>query len=605
MLSLKANRIHFLTFASVVIFGVYAIWMAKVFGRGFSFNDEAFYVIQAGDWRSPGARVSFFGVIWAPIFSLLRENIYWFRISGAIALITSAWYFSRSLFKLNILDEIDSQTKLIASLAIVCSSLDYYTWTWTLYSPSYNLLNLLVMFISTGTLLRIMVANEPLCGNKLKIILYFVYAATMGVAFANKFSACISMLIIHMGIYLIKPMPRWLEFIALPTLTISGVLIVIALLYLSGVNVYDDMRNGFAFGKLLGQRDLIGDIGELLFIHLPKFYFKGWRGNWFVPASVILTAVLARYIKNGFFLFQVLVVVLVAWFSNKIQVVEADSSGIVLLSFFSLWLAILIFNSKEKIGYAGIRLFLILMFLSGLPVAFSLGTGNNPVYVARAAQVFLISMIVVTLLFSLQRNWMHKRTVGIALIILSLTPFTGITLPWRSGEATYGLFVPLSSQTFPVKLGSGTISVDERTAESLSDYEELLIKAGFQAGSPMIDMTGRFPGLVLFAKGKPTGGRTWIQSSFLGNNLGAPLAAKWLLDQQSSESLSKNWLLTFPQGRGGHDWRSLLSSKVGENAYTKMGVFRFPYYADGGNYAEIELWAPAKPSAVTKKTGSI
>lgn len=605
MLSLRANRIHFLTFTSVVIFGAYAIWMAKVFGRGFSFNDEAYYVMQAENWRASEARVSFFGVIWAPIFSLLRENIYWFRISGAIALITSAWYFSRSIFLLNILDKINNQTKLIASLAIVCSSLDYYTWTWTLYSPSYNLLNLLVMFISTGILFRIMEANGPLYDNKLKIILYFVYAATMGIAFANKFSTCISMLIIHMGIYLIKPMPRWLELTALPVLTISGALIVIALLYLSGVNVYNDVRNGFAFGKLLVQRDLIGDIGDLLFTHLPNFYFKGWRENWVVPASVILTAVLARYIKNGFFLFQVLVVVLVAWFSNKIQVVEADSSGIVFLSFISLWLAILIFDSGEKIGYSGIRLFLILLFLSGLPIAYSLGTGNNPVYVARAAQAFLISMIVVTLLFSLQRTWMHKRTVEIALIILSLTPFTGITLPWRSGEATYGLFASLSSQTFPVKLGSGTIRVDERTAESLADYNALLIKAGFQAGSPMIDMTGRFPGLVLFAKGKPAGGRTWIQSSFLGNNLGAPLAAKWLIDQQNSESLSRNWLLAFPQGRGGHDWRSLLSSKVGDNAYTKIGVFRFPYYADGGNYVEIELWAPAKPFEVTIKSGLI
>lgn len=582
--------------ASLLVFGLYAAWLLLVFGHGFSFNDEAFYVMQTEGWRMPEARMSFSGTFWAPVFGLFNKNIYWFRVSGAITLFVSAWYFSASLFKLKALAGLDSQSKLSATLVIMCCSLDYYTCTWTLYTPSYNLLNLVTMLISTGILIRLISIREQLQDEKKKIFYYVAYAAIMGIAFVNKFTTCISMMIIHMGIYLIQPKPRWKELAILPILTILGSLIMISALYLLGINVYDDVSNAFSFVKLLTSRNIANDIKDLLYTHIPNFYFMGWKEYWFLPAIVVAIAYLAKNIKNGFFLLQVLVIVIMALFSIKVQTLKEESSGIVFLTLLSLWLAILIFQQKTKNSDAGFFFFLFLVFLSGMPIAYTFGTGMNPLYLTKAAQVFLISLIVITLIFSLQRKWIDKLTLKISLIICSLVPLTGITLPWRSGEATYGLFVPLSSQTFPVKLGSGTLMVDERTKNSLASYDELLSKAGFQEGYPMIDMTGRFPGLVYFAKGKPAGGKMWIQSSFLGNNLGAPLAAQWFINKQNSSSLSKTWLLAFPQGKGGHDWRTLLKSKVGEHAYTKMGEFQFPYYADSGNYAVIELWAPTIPT---------
>ena len=256
-----------LTVVSLLVFGLYAVWLLLVFGRGFSFNDEAFYVMHTDNWRLPEARATFFGVFWAPVFGLIQENIYWFRVSGAVTLFVSAWYFSACLLKLKMLEGVDSQSKLLATLAIICCSLDYYTTTWTLYTPSYNLLNLVTMLISTGILLRLMAIKEQLQDKKMKIFYYVAYAVIMGISFVNKFTTCISLMVIHMGMYLVQPKLRWKELALLPTLMILGSFMLIVTLYLLGINVYDDVRNGFSFVNLLISRDMAKDIKDLLFVH--------------------------------------------------------------------------------------------------------------------------------------------------------------------------------------------------------------------------------------------------------------------------------------------------------------------------------------------------
>ena len=114
-----------------------------------------------------------------------------------------------------------------------------------------------------------------------------------------------------------------------------------------------------------------------------------------------------------------------------------------------------------------------------------------------------------------------------------------------SMEAPYRQPQPLRLQNEVVRIGTtgSELRVAHETAEYINKFDRLARSAGFRPGDPMLDMTGRFPGL-LYAIGAKAIGRPWMH----GGNPGSDDVAIAFFDRMSRQELREAWVLTEPTG---------------------------------------------------------
>ena len=100
---------------------------------------------------------------------------------------------------------------------------------------------------------------------------------------------------------------------------------------------------------------------------------------------------------------------------------------------------------------------------------------------------------------------------------------------------------PLRENNKPVKIGKAgsTLILAESFGRYLSEAMDLAKRGGFSRGTPMIDLTGRSPGL-LYAIGAKSIGQAWLFAGYPGSNEFAADALK----RVACEELAVAWLLT-------------------------------------------------------------
>ena len=181
------------------------------------------------------------------------------------------------------------------------------------------------------------------------------------------------------------------------------------------------------------------------------------------------------------------------------------------------------------------------VFFTLLPLAFAVGTSNNYWQVATSAAFFL-TLSSFSLLSARnwgQASWRHLLPLAISSLVMTIVIVEhGMEHPYRDPN-------PLTSSTVPVQMGQAgdMLLLNSNFAAYLEALRRLSRNAGFQTGTPMIDLTGHYPGSLYALAAKPVGA-AWL----IGGYPGSDKVAVANLDLVPCQELVRSWVLTEPDG---------------------------------------------------------
>lgn len=181
------------------------------------------------------------------------------------------------------------------------------------------------------------------------------------------------------------------------------------------------------------------------------------------------------------------------------------------------------------------------VFFALLPLSFTAGTANNYWRIAPSAAFFftLSSFSLIGASDWVQSSW--SRLLPLALSSMVMT----IVIVEHGMEHPYRDPVPLTSSTVSVRMGEAgkMLLVNPSFATYLETLRQLSSKAGFQPGTPAIDLTGHYPGSLHAIGAKPVGA-PWL----IGGYPGSDQLAAFNLDLVACQELVRSWVLTEPDG---------------------------------------------------------
>src|SRR5260370_14436947 len=143
------------------------------------------------------------------------------------------------------------------------------------------------------------------------------------------------------------------------------------------------------------------------------------------------------------------------------------------------------------------------VFLIVLPYAYAFGTGNNYwEQGARAGLFWLLGFLVITIDLTAKHAAWHSLIpiTGAALLVPTTVLLVAMANPYRQVHA-------LRLQKTEVQIGraNSTLLLDADGATYVRDLRQILADNGFQAGDPMLDLSGVSPGSIYLIGRHPPG----------------------------------------------------------------------------------------------------
>lgn len=573
---------------------VYIAVLGVFFGRGFDISDESFYLLHYRHWSEFAGSFSFFGAYLAIPYHLLGESIWAIRFFGLVMLMAGAYFFALELFKNLPVNETNENDLRVGAAAVSCAAATFYLVFGTLYTPGYNLLNLVLMLFSTGLLLRISRKVES------NTAMNFLYGICMGALFFTKFPSFFTTLAAHFFMLaLIRSDGRWRLSARLLIAILAGLLVNYGYLAWQAGNILKMFSVGMENGALLLPRDVMKDTLNLFVSDIPNIVLGGMAKLLpiILPAVAIAALVLffSKRIKIWPGWSSVLIVAVafspLGFLSSREALNNSTWTAIVLLwavCLFCFW------RNKNYSPFLLIKSTLLAIIVALLPVAHSFGTGNSVQLAVGMSVVFPIAVCIGILIFLRSADHIGRWAFVICLAIISIAPLFSICKQWTQPDKTYRLKTGLNGQNADVRIGKTTVAVEAKSAKAFEEFRTILREHGYAAGTPMLDMADS-PGLVLIANGRPLGS-AWM---FVGYS-GSDAVATGLLEHHvKAEDIRSAWILSAPEPKAGLDWTGIMRHILGGVPYKKVGSFCLPVAegnkscaSDGALSKTIEVWAP-------------
>ena len=241
---------------------------------------------------------------------------------------------------------------------------------------------------------------------------------------------------------------------------------------------------------------------------------------------------------------------------------------------------------SDSVPYWGMA---VLFFL--MPYTFAFGTIGNYWRVGSSASIFWVfgGLVMMGPLIRSQKNLIFALPLVLATQAVTAALLqTGLERPYRQPQ-------PIRNNDTPMKFGaSGSeLMLSAGFAKYVSEANAVAQRAGLQANTPVIDLTGQSPG-ILYALNAESIGQAWT----IGGYPGSAKLAIAALERVSCEKIAAAWLLWEPNGQ-----RSLpaeVMQSLGADFptnYRQMGAWETADGA-GGRKQRIQqiLLAPAAPT---------
>ena len=262
--------------------------------------------------------------------------------------------------------------------------------------------------------------------------------------------------------------------------------------------------------------------------------------------------------------------------------------------FFGLTLATFALGCRHLLKRGVSKLALAVCFAI-FPFVFAFGSNNDYLSVGSRAGIFWIaSCILVLSAMSLTRlSWRVLLPLSVGAQALAILVFlVAMEYPFRQPQS-------LRQNEAVVRVGrtGSELVLSHEVAKYIGEFDQLLKNGGFLQGDPMIDLTGRSPG-VLFLVGARSIGWPWLSGGYKGS---ANLAFA-ALDRESCNELARMWVLTEPTGP--RNIQSEILQRYGldlKRDFTDLGKLSSPAGSYLGGHEQHVLKPHHRPEEVRVK----
>ena len=508
--------------AIAVALALYVAWdVFTLLGRGFDLTDEAFYILWIAAPRSYEMSATFFAYLIHPLYTLLDGNIAVLRFLAAGLLIAGGAGAFWAVGPAGRADDVPTAlvTPLVAgglAIAAGVSQLVYYSYFW-LPTPSYNwlvTLASLALLAALGLLTR-----QALYGSA-------ILAAIAGVLalFAKPLSAPLFAAIYLL--VLVITLRDWTAVLAQAARGAVACLVLLVLLapFVAYDRVLEQALTYLPNASYLPSRRTVLYNFELLMRS---------EGPQIVAAGLLLIALFSeRWSRRTRIVLMAALAVAVIW--GSLPAIRSDAlqphlgTLLTLIAAFTVALARFLATSPERRAWLSVLGWAIL-----IPWAASFGTGNT--WQNQTSLHIGVACVVILAALCELRRWSAPAALVCAVALLAVT-YREMSL---ATATPYRQATPIHAQNDRVTSGPlATLRLSPETAAFARTLRERAAEAGFTPGTPVIDLSGELPGVVVLLEGRAPV-TPWI--------LGGYDQSDWLLrfavDNTPAEVRERAWLI--------------------------------------------------------------
>ena len=533
-----------LVLSSAVVSVSTLIWILWACRYGIDWTDEGYHLVWISNPFIYPVSHTQFGFVYHPLYEWVDGNIATLRQANVLIFFGLAWILTSTFFKtIPCPHPIPRWHGTVITAGFAVLTFTYFRhWVW-LPTPSYNSLALQsLMIAATGLLLMERDgARESLAGCLLLGIggwLAFMAKPTTAIALG-----CCSVF------YLLAVGKFTARFLFLP-------MAVAAISFVGGAWSIDGSVTGFIkrLEEGIEQFWLLKSghgLAEVLRYDTLSFYGNGPAALTASVAVFFFTAFLLRSRTNVVMYCGTMLSALFPFFSLAIifgflHVNLARDLGLGERQGLLLWAipftaAFIGLSSRTFSGAFDVsraqwaRAFIFL----ALPAAYSFGANTNYWLKSIGAGIFWVLAGLVLVVPAMN----HPRFKSVLLSLALASQMMTVLLVHYAMDHPYRQPQPLRENNTPVEVGKAgsTLILAESFERYLSEAMDLAKRGAFSRGTPMIDLTGRSPGL-LYALGAKSIGQAWLVAGYPGSHEFAADALK----RVACEELSVAWLLTEP-----------------------------------------------------------
>lgn len=512
-------------------------WVLWACGRGFDFTDEGLYLVWSNSPYAYSSSITQFGFVYHPLEWLLGGNIALLRQANVLLTFGLAW-IAASVFLARAIGETATKTsRLVASAAFAGSSLVFFQ-LW-LPSPNYNSLTFQALLVTLIGLVKI-------DGDRARFNFgpWLIVALGGWLAFMAKPTSALALALLC-ALYLLCARKLSVRGIAVSLFGAAALLVVGAWLIDGSIRGFiNRILSGLELGHALGGGH---EFAQMLRID-PIFMPDGLKIAILVGGAVAAVAALLLMTKIWFVQAVAALAVLAGLgyaialafgglpapdfgMFHGMLMLAAPLAGLVVFAACGVtrqWRIL----QPEKLA--------MIVACALLPFAYTFGTNNNYwVASGNAAYFWLLAGAGMWGLIK-PREESSDSMLPMAVIGLIVTAI----LLQLAMSSPYRQLKPLRDNDHPTVLGRGegsSLLLSNADHRYLEQFRQVGTRAGFHAGTPMIDLTGRSPGL-LYAGGAHNVGQPWLIGGYPGS---AQFVSK-ALDAEACDVLAKSWLLIEP-----------------------------------------------------------
>jgi len=517
-------------------------WVLYYCQYGIDFTDESFYIVWASNPFSYSTSTSQFGFIYYPIFKLLGNDIVLFRQFNILLTFCLAWILTYLLLAIFFSNQITSVAfRIVIACTLATTSILFIQIG--LRTPSYNSLNLQALIITVIGLLLFekRLFNSSVVGAVLVGLGgWLTFMAKPSTAMMLGILVCIYLLIakkVHMKLIGVSILTAML-LVMLSAVLIDGSIYDFVIRIQTDLSLTLAMDKNYSIFELL-KIDTI-DLNDRQFLKL----FIEMLGISLIAMAVMYAPQFTFCAKRFNLLLCLLILVLVA---SHIAILVSGTSPhfsvqraafILSIPITSIFVGMMFSKSRVifELNRSHWGLIIILLLL---PHAYAFGTNTNYWETGGSAGMFWVlgGLVFLTTIKATDQFKYCLLTISLFAQLITMANIqSSFEFPYRQPQ-------PLEQNKETFNFGYSELILSKTFSDYLSSFINAANLQGFVSGTPVIDLSGRSPGL-LYALGAHNTGAPWMIGGFPGSNQ----MASARLNLVSCPELVDAWIIHEPNG---------------------------------------------------------
>ena len=561
---------------------------------GFDFTDEAFYFNQIKWADTFTFGVTLFGHAYGLFHFFVGDNIHALRILNlfftysiclwlVIAASRSGPFVGSTRLPLN-------GVMRPATAIAISSVFVFYPW---LFTPNYNALTFQGLVITSIGVVSLYQQQPPInCVPVLPAALFIGLGGTL--TFLGKPSSAAALVLL----VVITALSNWKR--RFKTLALAGVIsllliVSLAIVFRGGLsNFFEYLHSGLLFAAQLGgghtpsqvlRLDAIPNFSEL---NITIIFVAGLAVGFSIQCTNNLLKILSPPM-----------LILVASYLVGLRLISLNPEVTLTLFLGSVAIGSLVayFHSIDGFRLESLRSQPILYFLA-LPWVFTFGTnGNYWRGMAGASFFWLLIPAMLSARAKRTRLQLGVTIVGAIALFLSIANLT------LAGGQSYRQppILGTSHKLFLSMVSGMKANIADEVHKEMVQFDAMLANAGFIDGTPILDLSGKLPGLIFL-----TGAQPAVAAWVVGGYPGSANALEKLLADTECGVLARSWIISQPAGD-----RSLpveLIRAFGaspQTDYILVGSGHVQQIANSVTPQKVDVLRPKNPQIVRKRCLSL